>query len=164
MEDDGASYRVLSIVILTAMVLPPGLAGQNVLVGTELALFVDGGDGIETTDCESSHTIGLGSHLGVPVLRRHLRVELAARVYPLGNGVYCLVDPAPPPRDGTFTYGDRLNLLATHFLTSDVRVQSDRLLESLQTLEPVRRGIRGLTCRMEWLVSAVMSSARAGCK
>jgi hypothetical protein len=107
-------------ILLPAALLPALAWGQQATLGPTLTQITSIGDGVARVCGQPEYGTGLGARLSVPVLTKWTTLQVAGRGYWLNRGSDC-VDGLPPP-DGTYLVEDRVNLLSSSFLTTDVRL------------------------------------------
>ena len=107
-------------ILLLAALLPAVARGQQATLGPTVTQIVSSGDGVARSCLEPEYATGLGVRFAMPVLRRGMTLQVAARGYWINRGSQC-VDGFPPP-DGIYLEEDRVNLLSRSFITTDVRL------------------------------------------
>jgi hypothetical protein len=106
--------------LFPAAFLPALAWGQQATLGPTLTQIISSGAGVARSCLQSEYSTGLGVRLVTPVLTKRTTLQVAGRGYWLARGSEC-VDGFPPP-DGTYVQEDRVNLLSSSFVTTDVRL------------------------------------------
>ena len=111
---------MIKLILLLGALLPAVAWGQQATLGATLTQIVSSGEGVARSCLQPEYGTGLGVRFEMPVLRRWVALQAAARGYGVNRGSTC-IDGFPPP-DGVYLEEDRINLLSRSFITTDVRL------------------------------------------
>jgi hypothetical protein len=96
------------------------LFAQDKTVSVGVARILSAGEGVASSCFEGGSRGTITGRVAAPLLSSRISVALTGRTPALSSPARCVSAPLNP--NGTFVFEERVNLLAAHFLATDVRV------------------------------------------